>query len=56
MPWSASAASPAYLLVLIAGLHSARRLLMRRKVRRALDATTGAALLGFGAKLATEHV
>ena len=46
----------AYLLVLVTGLHSARRLLMRRKVRRTLDATTGAVLLGFGAKLATEHV
>jgi len=48
--------SLAYLLVLVTGLHSARRLLMRRKVRRALDATTGAVLLGFGARLATEHV
>jgi threonine/homoserine/homoserine lactone efflux protein len=46
----------AYLLVLIAGLHNARRLLMRRKVRRTLDATTGAVLLGFSAKLVTEHV
>jgi hypothetical protein len=26
---------------------------MRRKVRRGLDATTGAVLLGFSAKLAT---
>jgi len=38
------------------GLHSARCLLMRRKVRRSLDATTGGPLLGFGARLATEHV
>jgi len=30
--------------------------MMRRKVRRALDATTGAVLLGFGTKLATEHL
>jgi threonine/homoserine/homoserine lactone efflux protein len=29
---------------------------MRRQVRRALDATTGAVLLGFGARLVTEHV
>jgi hypothetical protein len=29
---------------------------MRRKVRRGLDATTGAVLLGFSARLATEHV
>ena len=35
---------------------SARRLLMRRKVRRALDTTTGVVLLGFSARLATEHV
>ena len=38
------------------GRWTARRLLMRRKVRRTLDATTGTVLLGFGAKLATEHV
>jgi hypothetical protein len=44
------------LLVLVTGLHGARRLLMRHRVRRALDATTGAVLLGFGARLATEHV
>jgi threonine/homoserine/homoserine lactone efflux protein len=45
-----------YLLVLIAGLHGVRRLLVRRRVRRALDATTGAVLLGFSARLAAEHV
>jgi threonine/homoserine/homoserine lactone efflux protein len=45
-----------YLFVLVTGLHGARRLLMRRKVRRGLDATTGAVLLGFSAKLATAHV
>jgi threonine/homoserine/homoserine lactone efflux protein len=56
LAWSHAVLSLAYLLVLITGLHSARRLLMRRKVRRSLDATTGAVLLGFGAKLATEHV
>ncbi len=27
----------------------------RRRVRRGLDATTGAVLLGFSAKLATAH-
>ena len=48
--------SLAYLLVLVTGLHGARRLLTRRKVRRGLDAATGAVLLGFSAKLATEHV
>jgi threonine/homoserine/homoserine lactone efflux protein len=56
LAWSHAVMSLAYLLVLVTGLHSARRLLMRRKVRRSLDATTGAVLLGFGAKLATEHV
>jgi threonine/homoserine/homoserine lactone efflux protein len=56
LAWSHAVLSLAYLLVLVTGLHSARRLLMRRKVRRALDATTGAVLLGFGARLATEHV
>ncbi|MGY1839239.1 MULTISPECIES: LysE family translocator [unclassified Modestobacter] len=44
-----------YLLLLVAGMHRARRLLSRRPVRRALDAATGAALLGFGARLATER-
>ena len=56
LAWSHAVMSLAYLLVLVTGLHSARRLLMRRKVRRTLDATTGAVLLGFGAKLATEHL
>jgi threonine/homoserine/homoserine lactone efflux protein len=54
--WSHAALSLAYLLVLTAGLHGARRLLMRRQVRRTLDVTTGAVLLGFGARLAAEHV
>jgi len=56
LAWSHAVLSLAYLLVLVTGLHSARRLLVRRKVRRALDATTGAVVLGFGARLATEHV
>ena len=43
-------------LQLIAGLHSARHLLARRKVRRGLDAATGTVLLGFSVRLATEHV
>jgi len=55
LAWSHAVLGLAYLLVLIAGLHGARRLLMRRRVRRALDATTGAVLLGFAARLATEH-
>ena len=56
LAWSHAVISLGYLLVLVTGLHSARRLLMRRKVRRALDTTTGVVLLGFGARLATEHV
>ena len=44
-----------YLLALTTFLHAARRLLSRRPVRRALDGATGAALLGFGARLATER-
>jgi threonine/homoserine/homoserine lactone efflux protein len=56
LAWSHAVIGLAYLMVLITGLHGARRLLMRRRVRRTLDATTGAVLLGFGAKLATEHV
>ncbi|GAA3901867.1 LysE family translocator [Actinoplanes auranticolor] len=43
-----------YLLVVVAGLNRARRVLARRRVRRALDAATGTALLGFSAELATE--
>ncbi|MGY1742482.1 MULTISPECIES: LysE family translocator [unclassified Blastococcus] len=42
----------AWLLVLVAGLHRARRVLTRRPVRRAMDAVTGCALLGFGTRLA----
>ena len=42
--------------MLVTALHGARRLLRRRKVRRGLDATTGAVLLGFSARLATAHV
>jgi threonine/homoserine/homoserine lactone efflux protein len=56
LAWTQTVIGLAYLLVLIAGLHSARRLLARRKVRRGMDATTGAVLLGFSAKLATEHI
>jgi len=56
LAWSLAVLGLVYLLALVTGLHGARRLLMRRKVRRTLDATTGAVLLGFGARLATEHV
>ncbi|MEV4541490.1 LysE family translocator [Micromonospora echinaurantiaca] len=44
-----------YLLVLVGALHRARRILSRRRVRRCLDGLTGFALLGFGARLATER-
>jgi threonine/homoserine/homoserine lactone efflux protein len=56
LAWSHAVISLSYLLVLVTGLHGARRLLMRRQVRRGLDATTGAVLLGFSARLATAHV
>lgn len=45
-----------YLFVLVSGLNRARRVLARRRVRRTLDVATGTALVGFSAKLATEHV
>lgn len=44
-----------YLTVLVAALHRVRAFLTRRRTRRALDALTGTALLGFGARLAVEH-
>jgi threonine/homoserine/homoserine lactone efflux protein len=56
LAWSHAALSLTYLTLLTAGLHTARHLLMRRRVRRGLDITTGTMLLGFSARLATEHV
>jgi threonine/homoserine/homoserine lactone efflux protein len=53
--FSHAALSLAYLLTLVTFLHRARQVLSRRRVRRGLDTATGAALLGFSAKLATEH-
>ncbi|MGY1710694.1 LysE family translocator [Geodermatophilus sp. SYSU D00758] len=47
--------SLAWLLVVVTGLHRARAVLSRRPVRRALDAVTGCALLGFGARLAVQR-
>jgi threonine/homoserine/homoserine lactone efflux protein len=56
LAWSHAVLGQSYLQLLVTGLHGARRLLARRRVRRGLDATTGAVLLGFSAKLATAHV
>ena len=39
---------------LVAAVHRARAWIRRRKVRRALDAITGTALIGFGIALAAE--
>jgi threonine/homoserine/homoserine lactone efflux protein len=43
-----------YLLVLIGLVERVRGWLSERRVRRAIDAATGTALLGFGAALAVE--
>lgn len=43
-----------YLSGLVAAMHRVRGFLSRRRTRRTLDALTGAALLGFGARLAAE--
>jgi threonine/homoserine/homoserine lactone efflux protein len=53
--WSHAALSLAYLLLLTSVLHGARDVLLRRKVRRSLDGVTGAVLIGFSARLATEQ-
>jgi threonine/homoserine/homoserine lactone efflux protein len=50
--WSHAALSLAYLMTLSAGLARARNLLARRRVRRAMDGTTGALLIAFSARLA----
>jgi len=44
-----------YLTVLVTALHRVRGFLSRRRTRRTLDALTGAALLGFGVRLAAER-
>lgn len=54
--WSHALLSLVYLLLVVSGMHRARELLRRRKVRRALDGVSGAVLLGFSARLAAEHV
>ena len=55
LAFSHAVLSLVYLLVLVAGMHRARRLLMRRRVRRGLDGVTGCVLLGFGARMALER-
>jgi threonine/homoserine/homoserine lactone efflux protein len=54
LAWTVPALGFAYLIALVNGMHYARALLMRRRVRRAMDWTTGAALLGFAAALAAD--
>lgn len=44
----------AWLLGLVVAIHRARAWIQRRKVRRAMDAVTGTALIGFGVALAAE--
>jgi len=56
LAWSHAVLGQSYLQLLVTGLHGARRLLMRRRVRRGLNATTGAVLLGFSVRLATAQV
>lgn len=52
---SHAALSALYLLLLVASPYRARRLLARRGVRRSLDRVAGAALLGFGTRLAADR-
>lgn len=47
--------SLSYLLLLVTFLYRVRRVIERRRVRRTLDTATGVVLIGFSAKLATEH-
>lgn len=54
--WSHAVLGLVYLTLLTAGLERARALWSRRGVRRALEGTTGAALLGFSAWLAAEGI
>jgi threonine/homoserine/homoserine lactone efflux protein len=55
LAWTHAVLALGWLLALVTGLHGARSLLLRRRVRRGLDVATGSVLLGFGARLATEH-
>ena len=53
--WSHALLSLVYLLAVSAGISSLRPWLQRRRMRRALHAGTGVALLGFSALLASER-
>ncbi len=55
LAWTHAVLSLAWLLTLVTGLHRVRNVLQRRRVRRGLDASTGAVLLGFSARLAFER-
>jgi threonine/homoserine/homoserine lactone efflux protein len=48
--------SALYLLAVATGVHGAKMVLRRRTIRRALDAITGAALIGFSARVASERI
>lgn len=52
--WLLPLVGTVWLFVVVAFLGAIRRVMLRRPVRRAADAVTGAVLLGFGARLATE--
>jgi threonine/homoserine/homoserine lactone efflux protein len=56
LAWSHALLSLLYLLAVTAGLARVRQILSRRPVRRAMDTATGTILLGFSARLATEHI
>ena len=43
-----------WLVLVVSGVHTLRRWITRRRVRRCLDALTGTALVGFAGKLAVE--
>jgi threonine/homoserine/homoserine lactone efflux protein len=53
--WSHALLSLLYLMIVVSGLARLRRVLTRRAVRRSMDGVTGAALLGFSARLATSR-
>lgn len=54
LAYTHAALSLLWLAVLVTVLHGAREWVRRRRVRRTLEGLTGAALLGFGARLAAD--